>query len=300
MNYIPQRFLLLLCSVLLFSSIAMGSSPVIPTEYGELIFRCNEKSPDQLFIIGISHRDSLTRLNSSQTPKVQTEVYRIGDWLIHHQGTTLLLPEGFFASKPPVKEGSPSSVGTNSDCPVPLDNPTLEGILADDAKFINAEMLLKRYHELRLQQVEDLMIYEDVRKAIQKLSSCKSEGDALILKSELDYLQAKRTAAMLQRIPAIIDEGYGNGNIRGKRAIFTIGLSHLPQIIRYLNEHKITVYPSLRASGKDKGYVAELNLLKENFGISIIIPRTLAKDPKILEMNGLGKIVAQSRKSALP
>ncbi len=300
MGCAAKRSLFLLSFALLFSSIAAGSSPVKPIEYGEVIFRCNEKSPDQLFIIGISHRDSLTRLNSNQTPKVQREVYRIGDWLIHHQGTTLLLPEGFFSNKPPMKEGSPSSVETNGDCPTPLDNPTLEGLLADDAKFVNAEMLLKRYHELRLQQVEDPMTYEDVRKAIQKLNSCKSEGDALILKSEVDYLQAKRTAGMLQRVPAIIDEEYGRGNIRRKRAIFTIGLSHLPQIIRYLNEHKIIIHPSLQASGKDKGYAADLNLLKENFGISIIIPRILAKDPKILEMNGLGKIVAQSRKSTLP
>ena len=42
----------------------------IPAQYGEIIFRCNEKSPKQIFIIGMSHRDSFTRDNGSQTSKV--------------------------------------------------------------------------------------------------------------------------------------------------------------------------------------------------------------------------------------
>jgi hypothetical protein len=299
MRRIAKEFLSLLLFVLLFSSIAAGASPVVPTEFGEVIFSRNEKSPGHLFIVGLSHRDSLTRLNHIGTPKVQIEVYKIGDWLIHHQGTRLLVPEGFFTGKPVMTEGFAPSDGVYNDCPMP-DDPILEGILADDKKFVNAEMLLKKHHELRLHQVEDLAIYNDVRKAIQRLSNCKSEGDYLTLKSELDYLQAKRTAAMLQRIPGAIDEEYGHGNIRNRKAIFTIGLSHLPKIIRYLNENKITISSPPEAAEKYKDYLAELNLLKESFGVSIIIPATLAKDSRILEMNGLGKIIAQSRKSTLP
>ncbi len=298
MSHRAKEFLFPLFFVLLSSSIAGGASPLVPTEYGEVIFSRNEKSPSQLFIIGLSHRDSLTRLNNMGTPKVQVEVYKIGDWLIHHQGTRLLVPEGFFTNNPTLTEGVAPSDEVYNDCPMP-DDPILEGILADDKKFVNAEMLLKKHHELRLHQVEDLTIYNDVRKAIQKLGTCKSEGDYLSLKSELDYLQAKRTAAMLQRIPAAIDEEYDHGSIKSRKAIFTIGLSHLPQIIRYLNENKITIPSPPKGAEKDKGYVAEINLLKENFGVSVIIPRTLAKDPKILEMNGLGQIVARSRKSTL-
>lgn len=42
--------------------------------------------------------------------------------------------------------------------------------------------------------------------------------------------------------------------------------------------------------------MAELNLLKENGGVSIIIPRTLVDDRKILEINRLDKIIFQFRK----
>ena len=58
----------------------------IPVDYGEAIYRFNGKSPNQIFIIGISHRDSLTCPNGEKTSRVQAEDYQIGDWLIHHQG----------------------------------------------------------------------------------------------------------------------------------------------------------------------------------------------------------------------
>jgi hypothetical protein len=48
------------------------------------------------------------------------------------------------------------------------------------------------------------------------------------------------------------------------------------------------------ASNGSKDYIAELSLLKENFGVSIIIPKTLAKDQKTLELNKLDKIVIRS------
>src|SRR4030042_3543753 len=70
----------------------------IPAEYGDIIYRFNEKSPNQVFVIGISHRDALTCLNGDNTSRVQAEIYKIGDWLIHHQGVELVLPEGFFKS----------------------------------------------------------------------------------------------------------------------------------------------------------------------------------------------------------
>jgi hypothetical protein len=44
-----------------------------------------------------------------------------------------------------------------------------------------------------------------------------------------------------------------------------------------------------------KDYAAELNLQKENFGVSIILPKTLTEDQKILEINKLNEIVKQYR-----
>lgn len=269
-----------------------------PGEYGEVIYRSTEESPTQLFIIGMSHRDSLTRLNGSKTSRVQAEVYKIGDWLIHDQGVELLLPEGFFSKNPArVQEEKVKTEGEKgSKCADLSEMRAIEERLSDNKSFVNAEMLLNESHPLKIMQVEDEKFYEAVRGSILKLVNCGNNSrDYLAVKSELDYLQEKRTAAMLQRIPGVIDEEFRQGTIKTRRALFTIGMSHLSKIIEYLNERRIRIYSPLIGSNKSEDYIADVNLLKENFGISIIIPKTLASDQKILEMNKLDKFVARSR-----
>jgi hypothetical protein len=280
------------------SSIPLHSetTPKINVECGEVIYQFNEKSPNQIFIIGISHRDSLTCLNGENTPRVQAEVYKIGDWLIHHQGLDLLLPEGFFAGNPgKIGKEKGRALERKSECTELTDLKVLEGRLSDNKTYVNAEMLLKESHPLRLRQVEDKGLYDAVRNGLLKLVNCGEDARYSALKTELDYLQEKRTAAMLQKIPEIIEAEFRQGNIKTRKAIFTIGTSHLHKIIRYINETRIKIdTPPLLASNGSKDYVADLSLLKENFGISIIIPKTLAKDQKILELNKLDKIVTRS------
>ena len=72
--YLSVAFFLLVLT--LTPSMAAPLNP--PAQYGEVIYQTNEKSPNQLYIIGTSHRDSLTCLNGSLTPRVQAEVYKIG------------------------------------------------------------------------------------------------------------------------------------------------------------------------------------------------------------------------------
>lgn len=267
----------------------------IPAEYGEVVCRYNEKSPNQLFIIGMSHRDTLSRLNGKNTSRVQAEVYKIGDWLIHNEQLDLLLPEGFFKSeKPKVEKENIKAVSTRS-----LDINTVEEKLSDNRVFVNAEMLLKEHFGLRTQQVEDKECYNAVGNAIHKLVSCGNDSNEYsLVKSDLDYLQERRTAVMLQKIPKIINDEFRQGNIRSKKAIFTIGMSHLHLIIKYLNENKITVYAPSFSKNKGEDYLADLRLSKENFGVCVILPRTLANDQKILETNRLEKVVAGFRKQA--
>jgi hypothetical protein len=241
----------------------------------------------------LSHRDSLTRLNGANTPKVQAEVYKIGDWLIHQQGCELLLPEGFFKTR---TAGVEKAKGPSKPVVVLDDMKSLEDRLADNRIYVNAEMLLKEHHPLRLQQVEDKELYDAVGDGIYKLvKSSDSSSDYLFLKSKLDYLQERRTAAMLQKIPEIVDFEFHQGSIKNRKAIFTIGISHLQKIISYLTESRITVYSPLFTPDKSKDYVAELDLFKANFGVSVILPRTVVNDQKVLEMNRLEKLVAKVR-----
>jgi hypothetical protein len=293
-------FLLALFSFLLITPPNAQTILEIPAEYGEIIYRFNEKSPNQIFIIGISHRDALTCLNGDNTSRVQAEIYKIGDWLIHNRGLELVLPEGFFKNPPAKIEKKNINAPERVSSCASLDLEALEKRLSDNKIYINAEMLLKENHSLRLQQIEDKDLYKAVRNHLLKLASCRDDSrDYSRLKSEIDYLQEKRTAAMLQKIPQIVNDEFRQGNIRNKKAIFTIGMFHLHEIIRYLTEKRIKIYAPLLASNGNESSMAELSLQKENFGVSVIIPRTLASDPKILEINELDKIVRGCRNDLL-
>lgn len=287
------------------SSIATTDLSKIPAEFGEVIYRWNEKSPNQLFIIGMSHRDALTGLSLKHLSRVQAEVYKLGEWLIQKEGLELLLPEGFFtihAAKIEKNRGQGKTEKTRG-CPESFDIKTLEEKLSDERSFINAELLLKKNYPLTMKQVEDHKFYQAVSGWIRKLThSGNNASDYLQVKSELDYLQERRTAAMLQRIPEVVDAEFQRGNIRAKKAISTIGLSHLPLIIKYMDENLIRIYSPLLSPNKNEDYVAVPNLRKENFGVSILIPKTLAGDQKILRANKLDKILSQYRyhSSALP
>jgi hypothetical protein len=294
----PRKLLFLVFTLFFFllsAPLRAETDLKIPVEYGEVIYRFNEKSPNQIFIIGISHRDSLTCLNGDNTSRVQMEVYKIGDWLIHNQPLELLLPEGFFKSPSTKTEKKNVNASEREISCISLDMKALEERLSDNKTYVNAEMLLKENHRLRLRQVEDKGLYDAVRASLVKFADCKIDSkDYSPLKSNLDYLQDKRTAAMLQKIPEIVQHEFRQGDIKSKKAIFTIGLSHIHKIIGYLNENRIRIYSPLSAKGSED-YVAELNLGRENFGVCVIIPKTLAADQKILEMNQLEKIVKQSR-----
>ena len=164
--------------------------------------------------------------------------------MIHRQGVELLLPEGFFEKKTSKGGGLISKVdSTKNKCTGMPGMKSIEERLACDKTYVNAEMLLKENHSLRLRQVEDERFYFAANEGISKLVKTEQgSSNYLALKSELDYLQERRTAAMLQRIPEIVDDEFQQGMIRNRKAVLTIGLSHLKGVIQYLSENKIRIY----------------------------------------------------------
>jgi hypothetical protein len=67
-----------------------------------------------------------------------------------------------------------------------------------------------------------------------------------------------------------------------------------------MNQDGIRIYAPLSDSNGNKDYVDKLTLQKENFGVSVIIPRTLAGDQNILKINGLDRTVREyQNKSSL-
>jgi hypothetical protein len=51
------------------------------------------------------------------------------------------------------------------------------------------------------------------------------------------------------------------------------------------------IHAPLPASEEAKDYHSQLNLLKKHFGVSVILPKTLTEDRKILEINKLDQMV---------
>jgi hypothetical protein len=251
--------------------------PSLPLTYGTVIYRYNENSPKKLYIVGISHRDSCSRLNGDNTAKTQAEVYRIGEWLNQNGKLDLLLPEGFFSTS---KTGEDFHLVQQGS---PLGGNMLEKKLGDDSHFVNAEMLLIEQLKMRAGQVEDRWLYDAV---INRMVELENHGGnpAIIqsLREEIDYLQERRTAAILQKIPTVIENSCRNSNVKSENALFTIGLKHIGTIISYLEKNKIHIQSPPFPSDMKDDYVADLNLLKEGFGIIIIIPNTLVQDQETM------------------
>jgi len=262
----------------------------LPPERGEVVFSCNERSQNHIYIIGMGHRDTLTRTNGSNTVKSQIEVYRIGEWLIQKEGLELLLPEGFFSKEALVeKEDLISTAASENGTRVSFDTKTLEEKLGQEHVYINAEMLLMESHSIKSRQIEDINLYNAARENINLLEKYGDDTyESLFIKSGLDYLQERRSAAMLQNIPEVIDSEYRTGRIKNKKAILTIGMSHLSGIVKYLKQNRIEIYSPAFTSYDD--YLSGVKLLENNFGVTIIIPRTLADNRELLKLTRLDGI----------
>ncbi len=257
----------------------------IPAAYGKVIFRYNETSPNKLYIIGISHRDSLTRLNGRNTAKTQTEVYKIGEWLNRHKNLNLLLPEGFF---------NPSQTSANLQPThhlATLNDSTLEKTLADNSHFVNAEMLLMRHFNMHACQVENQRLYDEVINGVIRLKNSHDDpASNLSLIMQVQQLQEERTAAILENIPGVIETEFHKGLIKNKNALFTIGLNHIATIINYLKNDKKLSSGQASYSSTD-AYCENLNKKYKDFGVIVIIPRTLAQDKTVMKMTKLNNLI---------
>lgn len=301
---IPLAGIALISCFFFFSSIDnVSASPEIahsskdyldmPLEYGEVIYRINAQSPKQLYIIGISHKDPDSGENDSTTVQTQMEIFRIGEWLKKERHLNLLLPEGYFSDK---HEGSTLKASIDQPAgefsPVYPDNLHIQKKLAADTPYMNAEMLLMEYHNFHASQIEDRNTYNAVRSSLGKLktSGSKRSKSAENLE-ELLYLQEVRTAQILQNIPDVIEDEFLYGAIDNRTALFTIGLNHIKDIFRYIKNDEIQITSPIGSSIQPDVLKSKLNLLKTGYGVTIIIPRTLADNHKLLEMTRIDRII---------
>lgn len=256
--------------------------PAIPAEYGKVIYQKVGQGENHLYIILQSHRNADTGANHHNTVEVQSEIYRIGEWLVRHENVGLLLPEGYFnQQRQPNVELVPQSRSTG----LSLDDRALKTILEDTSRQVSADRLLMESYGLRLQQVEDRELYQSIREFLFR-DSLGGFNETTI--GVLSYMQEKRSAVMLQAVPDAIDREMRQGGIAQKKAIFTIGLAHVNELIRFLQEGKIEIYSPQLGIMVEKG---GLKLLEEDYVVTIIMPKTLTEDREAVRIANLDLLV---------
>lgn len=92
---------------------------------------------------------------------------------------------------------------------------------------------------------------------------------------------------MLQAIPGAISRELQRAGIASRRAIFTIGMAHVNEIIRFLREGKIDIDSPLVKKGD---IPEELELAKENYTVTVILPRILAEDQEAMQIADLDRM----------
>ena len=260
--------------------------PAIPQELGKVVYQKEGKQDNHVYIICQSHRNAQSGANGENTTRVQADIYRLGEWLIRNEQVELLLPEGFFNPKdeqPMQQVAFTPSAGRKSG--TSFDEQTLHSMLNDTTTFYNADKLLKESYDVDLGQVEDEKLYFSILNFLYNSERKDRDLDAGEVRI-LDYLQEKRSAAMLQRIPGVIGQKVQEGRIARKKAILTIGMAHIDEMIRFLKEGKIEIDSPLSRAALQE----ELSLLRENYNVTVILPRSLAEDQKAMKIANLGEI----------
>ena len=201
-----------------------------------------------------------------------------------------MLPEGYFAAGNSISSPAPSAIHASDQLPPVLDNAYLQESLAADSPVVNAEKLLIQHYNLHASQVEDRSIYNAVRSSLGKLKTAGDRSDEIAGNiAELIYLQEVRIAQLLQNIPAVIEYEFLRGAVGSRSALFTIGLNHIKDILRFIENEKI--YNEAPSGIQSDSLTSNLNLLQGGYGITIIIPRTLADDHKLLRITNIDRIL---------
>jgi hypothetical protein len=256
----------------------------IPNEYGRVIYQKNQGATNQIFIIGQSHRSGVNGKNDQHTVQAQMEIYRIGEWLIRQKKVGILLPEGFF-QKGIVQNDAQGRPYAN-DAANTLNSEHLRSLLQDTRRFVSADTLLSAQYPIRLEQVEDEELYQIVSRLMLKVGN-RTEDMKHEVFEELNDYQRKRTAVMLQNIPLAVERAFQRGDIENKHAIFTIGMAHIADILEFFHAYNSKV------AGIDNLFLSPaFDLLEEEYGITVILPKSLAENGKVLRLTRLEQLAS--------
>lgn len=246
-----------------------GSEKDFPSHRGRVVFERPGTADRHIYIIGESHRSAQTGGNGPDTVAAQADVYRLSQWLIETHDVGLFLPEGFF-------EAGPRTPQSTREGTVPdrhwLDDVTLARRLSDTSVFRSAGTLLRESCSVRFRQVEDENLYLQALDLVSSRTGRQFDAEWL---ADLEQVQNRRSAVMLQNVAPVVQEEYRERRIRNQRVILTVGLAHLEEILRLLSRERMEVAPLTCPPARCPGFESELAWLDDDFGVTVIIPQSL-------------------------
>jgi len=242
----------------------------LPAHLGAVVYQVDGDSPRQLYIVATGHRSAVTGAQRAATLQAQVETFRIGEWLIRCRRVGLLLPEGYFGRTPPAVP-SPEAAALD-------DGATLAERLADPSCLVNAELLLHERYGVALRQVEDPELY---RATLALLRTAQESADRLDpeFDARLAFLQKCRSAALLQGAPQAISIPPDASG-----ALLTIGLSHLDDILEFLDTGTIAL-PARDGLPTQLGERLPPTPGSQPFGVTVIIPRSLLDNARVAHLD---------------
>lgn len=284
--------------------------------YGEIGYTAEGHS--HVYIIPGLHRklvrdaDDKKRFKNTypETPRVQAEIYKIIEKLHTEEDVSLLLDESYFAYQQKfywkiIDKYIKAQVGIDAFANIQekLRNPTIENLekvlanesLVKPASFvvegkvrytsdINATVLLalkalNDYPQLKIRGAEDEGLYD-----IDKVNG-PSTG---LSEDQEELLHKFRSAKVLQNIPMVIEGERRKNSGMNRSAIAVVGITHLDEIITFLDERRIRVETFSPMEVLNKGRASEetlrllrngidepLKLLEEGYDVSIVFPETI-------------------------
>ncbi len=281
---------------------------VFQETYGIPIFSANPEAPSQIYVIAQRHRDPITNKNvkGKNTPKIQTEVYRIAVDLIRTKGVELVLDEGSISDKDYFNDikrqrdfwhsGNSEEDKLRLKC---LSDEGLESILESDNALIDASLLLSLNYGTDIQGAEDKAAYQEHLKLIELVDEKHDELINLIKNNRIieekhiqeakellekskewgKLLRENRSAYLLVNAPDVIEREFKAGKIKTKNGIIIIGSNHIDEIVKYLSEDQIKIPSQVVEINGEKfevnGIDRKLELKEKNYGVKVIIPRTI-------------------------
>jgi hypothetical protein len=252
-------------------------NPSVPSAFARIIYQSNAECKRQIYIVAQCHRDALSGLNGMDTVKVQAEIYRLGEWLIANKNVGFLLPEGYFQNNQSDK--LPLSPNPELHATAPISDDVLIKQLSDTKRFMSADRLLSSNFNVILRQVEDRDLYYHIRSLLQTLTFDVSTKPLL---EDIEYQQKKRSGTFLQNIPKIFAVETNEGRPKFQNALMTIGFAHIKDILKFLQERKIEIAAPPGCVYDPQKNFCELDTLTAQYGITVILPNTLAENKELL------------------